>query len=325
MVGILQQVFPWLFEGPRTGDLSSDNDSTLTMRLTAGLVSYLLFLSDTCTAGSTLLKRDADFESVRTHLQHSYQKLEPESPAKYFHESTFHIHYDGRFANKPLRNEDRRDRLTGLMRTYISFMRGIGAETWLMHGTLLGWWWNRRILPWDSDLDVLVSEKSIDHMAAYYNMTVHKFHYGDGELVCSYLLEVNPHYWNGTVDLDNKIDARWIDMDYGLFIDITTLRRNMTARAEGNADAVMVKDKHHYLYDDIYPLRETSFEGVPVKIPYAYVDILIEEYGADALSMVAYQAHRFDATMREWVVDTTPARRPSQMGFWERLQYDWFS
>ena len=270
------------------------------------------------------IKRDADFESVRTHLGHSYQNSEPGSPNKYFHESTFHIHYDGRFAGKPLNHDERRNRLAALMRTYLSFMKSIGAQTWLMHGTLLGWWWNRRILPWDSDLDVMISEKSIDHLAAYHNMTVHKYRC-ELEQVCSYLLEINPHCRNGSVDVDNTIDARWIDMDVGLFIDVTTLRRNLTARAEGNADAVMVKDEHHYLYDDIYPLRETMFEGVPVNVPYASPGILIDEYGAEALSTVGYQTHRFDSREDEWVVDTTKPVPLSQMSFWERVKQDWFS
>ena len=36
-----------------------------------------------------------------------------------------------------------------------------------MHGTLLGWYWNRKVMPWDSDLDVMVSEKSLHFLASY--------------------------------------------------------------------------------------------------------------------------------------------------------------
>lgn len=31
------------------------------------------------------------------------------------------------------------------MQTFLSTMADIGAETWIMHGTLLGWWWNQKV------------------------------------------------------------------------------------------------------------------------------------------------------------------------------------
>ena len=31
------------------------------------------------------------------------------------------------------------------MQTYLSSMLDIGAETWIIHGTLLGWWWNGKV------------------------------------------------------------------------------------------------------------------------------------------------------------------------------------
>lgn len=181
-------------------------------------------------------------------------------------------------------------------------MSDIGAETWLMHGTLLGWYWNRKVLPWDSDVDVMVSEKSMYHLAAYYNMTVHHYKIPGIAQGRDFLLEINPHCYNNvTKDWSNKIDARWIDTDTGLFIDITTLRRNFTAEAFGGDGAMMVKDGHRYLYDDIYPLRESDFEGVPAKVPFAYAKLLEFEYTAESLSKTEYEHHRFDAVKQEWL------------------------
>ncbi|TKA75377.1 hypothetical protein B0A55_06017 [Friedmanniomyces simplex] len=259
-----------------------------------------------------LATRDAPFEQVRESPTWSHQNADEDEPDKYFHESTFSEHYDGRFADRPLNYDERRSHLTALMQTYLSTMNDIGAETWIMHGSLLGWYWSRKILPWDSDIDVMVSEQSIHHLANYYNMTVHTFDLGsDSDDVeshsSSYLLEINPHYTNSTLDSVNKIDARWIDTATGLFIDITTLRRNTTAEALGIEDAMMmVKDKHHYNYDDIFPLRHSDFEGYPAKIPFAYAELLIEEYGEKALSDVYYQNHRFDPEKGEWVALRNP-------------------
>lgn len=181
-------------------------------------------------------------------------------------------------------------------------MNDIGAETWIMHGSLLGWWWNRKIMPWDSDIDVQMSEKSMHHLADYYNMTVHHYKLPGIPEGRDYMLEINPHYINGsTADKLNVIDARWVDTETGLFIDITTLRRNETAEALGMTGAMMCKDRHHYMFDDIFPLRESIFEDTPVKIPYAYSELLVEEYGAKALVSKDVENHHFDQERMEWI------------------------
>ena len=249
---------------------------------------------------SGLHARDAPFEEVRTRLWRNYNDPEVDQPEKYFHEASFHQHYDGRFGGRTLRQDERMSHLRALIQSYLSSMDDIGVETWIMHGTLLGWYWNRQIMPWDTDLDVMVSERSIHHLADYYNMTYHRYHLPDMGSGRDYLLEINPHYASDEVDGANRIDARWIDTETGLFIDITTLRRNKTAQASGEPDAMMAKDKHHYLYDEIYPLRFSSFEGAPVKVPFAYPELLIEEYSEKALAYIFYADHRFEPERLIW-------------------------
>lgn len=31
------------------------------------------------------------------------------------------------------------------MQSYLMTMADLGAETWIIHGTLMGWWWNRKV------------------------------------------------------------------------------------------------------------------------------------------------------------------------------------
>jgi hypothetical protein len=57
----------------------------------------------------------------------------------------FHPHIDGRFADSQLGYLERNDVLKALVQSYLSAMVDIGVETWLMHGTLIGWWWNRKV------------------------------------------------------------------------------------------------------------------------------------------------------------------------------------
>ena len=51
-----------------------------------------------------------------------------------------------RFASQAIAESEKIPHLTALVRTYLSTMADIGVETWLMHGTLLGWWWNQKVV-----------------------------------------------------------------------------------------------------------------------------------------------------------------------------------
>ncbi|EOD50336.1 putative mannosylphosphorylation protein [Neofusicoccum parvum UCRNP2] len=254
------------------------------------------------TRDPAIRRRDADFLSVKTKNKQDHSGKGGDPVEKYFHESTFHPHYDGRFAETTLPYDDRLSNLTALVQTYLSTMHDIGAETWIMHGSLLGWWWNRKIMPWDTDIDVQMSEQSMHYLASYYNMTVHHFNIPGTDLSRDYMIEVNPHYVNGsTDDWLNVIDARWIDTETGLFIDITTVRHDKEKEENGNPGWMYCKDKHHFKYDDIFPLRDSTFENMPVKIPYAYTALLQEEYGARSLTNTRYEGHRFDQQTMEWI------------------------
>ena len=105
-----------------------------------------------------------------------------------------------------------------------------------------------QILPWDSDIDVQMTVDTMQFLASYYNLSVWHYHLPHIPEGRDYILEMNPDFAiNGPNDKWNMIDGRWIDTETGLFIDITTLRPNKTARAEGVEGALMCKDRHHYL------------------------------------------------------------------------------
>ncbi|CAL3972276.1 unnamed protein product [Diplocarpon coronariae] len=253
-------------------------------------------------AAFAVQKRDADFSSVRSRIHKDMSGRKGDPVEKYFRVGLFrfHPHYDGRFADHQLGYHERKQALSNLIQTYLRTFSDLGVETWLMHGTLLGWWWNRKILPWDSDLDMQVSEASMHYLASYYNMSV--FHYRTPRIPKGrdYLLEINPHYVDREqTDRLNVIDARWIDTDSGLFIDITTARYNTTHPA--GPGMLSCKDGHEYRDTYIFPLRDTLFEGTPAKIPSGYRDILEAEYKHKALTETEYEGHRFDEAQLEWI------------------------
>lgn len=149
-----------------------------------------------------------------------------------------------------------------------------------------------KIFPWDNDLDVQVSEPTIHFLAKHYNMTEHHFESAGVEGSRSYLLDINPNYVvRSTKDKLNKIDGRWIDMSTGLFIDITAVRRDDQKRQEGAEGALICKDNHTYEESQIFPLRNSNFEGVSVKIPYAYIELLEEEYSPRSLTNTRYHGY----------------------------------
>lgn len=54
-------------------------------------------------------------------------------------------HYDHRYEHGVLNDDLRRDAQLHMMRAYLVFFERNGMETWLAHGTLLGWWWNAKV------------------------------------------------------------------------------------------------------------------------------------------------------------------------------------
>lgn len=67
---------------------------------------------------------------------------------KYFHEpgrDDILGHYDIRFFTKPIDDAERAETLTHMIRAYLNFFNENELETWIAHGTLLGWWWNGKV------------------------------------------------------------------------------------------------------------------------------------------------------------------------------------
>ncbi|CRK14844.1 hypothetical protein BN1723_010499 [Verticillium longisporum] len=84
---------------------------------------------------------------------------------KYFHEPSGSLglgHYDARFFKEELGYDEHRVALRNLIRAYLTVCSENKVETWLAHGTLLGWWWNGQVMPWDYDLDVQMSAATLD-------------------------------------------------------------------------------------------------------------------------------------------------------------------
>ncbi len=246
------------------------------------------------------------------------QSQSPSSPPefKYFHEpgtSDDLGHYDARFFRGTVPYDQHRPALRHLIRSYLTILPALGVDTWLAHGTLLGWWWNGRILPWDADLDVQVASSSLEYLGRFHNQSLHSYHYLEEPLSCvpnasdpspnhsqaqtqptpprrvekTYLLDINPHHSNPNRGIGlNVIDARWIDTDNGMFIDITGLRERTPDTQPGLWGC---KNFHRYTTRQLWPMRETEFEGVKAKVPFDFDRALVSEYGRKALVLEEWE------------------------------------
>lgn len=76
-----------------------------------------------------------------------------------------------RFFRREVVYDEHRVVLRGLVHSYLDAMAARGVETWLAHGTLLGWWWSGAVMPWDYDLDVQVSNHTMQWLADGLNHT----------------------------------------------------------------------------------------------------------------------------------------------------------
>ncbi|KAF4972920.1 hypothetical protein FZEAL_9478 [Fusarium zealandicum] len=245
---------------------------------------------------------------------------------KYFHEAGNNVelgHYDRRFFKKKVPYAEHRLILRDLIRSYLTTMDGYGVETWIAHGTLLGWWWNGQIMPWDYDLDVQVSNGTMQWMGDTINCTETVWNYTEadtGDFVSKkYLLDINPHH----VDIDrtdgrNVIDARWIDMDTGMYVDLTVLRE----READRPGVWSCKNLHRYDSQDLWPMRVTVFEGVKARVPFNFNEILIEEYDTKSLVTESWSGHRWDHDIKSWVQESEDEANQRKLEAFERKQAD---
>ena len=203
---------------------------------------------------------------------------------RYFPLSPLSTHLDARFAasTRPTAPE-RQVTLTRLLQSFIGTMEDVGITTWLAHGSLLAWYWSARIFPWEWDLDVHVHLRGLQKLASCCNGSVYE--YGKGE---RYLLDVNAFVWerNGMVDSANRIDARWIDLATGLYVDITAVEE---ADDGERGELLKAKDGHQYRKKNMLPLKIVSFEVVEVLVPGNVTVLLEQEYGTEALVRTVFR------------------------------------
>lgn len=217
-------------------------------------------------------------------------------------------HYDWRFFEKLLEPQDEQIVMRGLIQTWLKLCRVHGLHTWLAHGTLLLWYWNGTPFPWDTDVDVQMPIRDLHKLARQFNQLVIIDTGNDPE---------RPRYGRYYVDVatsikqrvkgngQNNIDARLIDLDTGVFIDITGLarapRRIPPRYGRVPPPVFQCRNNHFLLLDELLPLKVTLYEGEWAYVPNKFSQVLVNEYKQKLLEKYTHQGHIFVDAIGFWI------------------------
>ncbi|KAJ3320471.1 hypothetical protein HDV06_005294 [Boothiomyces sp. JEL0866] len=179
---------------------------------------------------------------------------------KYFYEDEKIHHLDYRFSKGAEDDQTKFQIIHELFKQWAMFSDSVEIPYWIMHGTLLGWKWGGKTMPFDDDIDVQVISNNLYDLQKYHNQTIARH----------YILEVNPNHLVRSKQVNNVIDARFIDTRNGHFIDITGVSEYRRFLA--------CKTPRYYNFDYIFPLVRTTFEGIPTWRPNEYQGLLRREY-----------------------------------------------
>ncbi|GEQ71904.1 hypothetical protein JCM33374_g5590 [Metschnikowia sp. JCM 33374] len=249
--------------------------------------------------------------------------LDLKEPRNTRHEGGWH--YDWRFFNDGLfydregwtkaeRSERASIVIERLSRNWNRFAEEKGIVSWIMHGPLLSWYWDGLMFPYDVDIDIQMPISELTRLAREYNQTLVIENPSEG--YGRYLIDVGTYIHNRERSYTgNHIDARFIDVDSGIYIDITGLSQSSTnlpkeydlkpivSKQDGDSSAEVYNDrrKHFYTLPQISPLRYSMMGGVPLYVPHEIRERLEWEYSR-GLTSYEYRGWYFVPKLQLWVM-----------------------
>lgn len=233
---------------------------------------------------------------------------------------------DWRFfdAKKALDFNMKSEILHRLMRAWLHFTSKIAhIDTWVSHGSLIGWYWNGLHLPYDSDIDMQVSVGGLLKLIQGYNNTVIlDYTDADSGVYNSFYLDIGPYFGaRGRGNSLNLVDARFIDINTGILIDITAVATMLVSEAEklkakeGVLSAFekqellralaegeqVIYDKNYKFYrlGQINPLLPTKLENEVAYVPNNY-EVLAKNVFSD-MDKSYVKGYKYRKNLRLWV------------------------
>lgn len=189
------------------------------------------------------------------------------------------FHYDAFFFHSPkfeLNPQLKQASIHGLLHTLITLVNAYGLHGWIAHGNLLAWSFNGINFPWDDDVDYQMPIQDLHTLAEFCNQTLvlQDPHYGNGRYWLDFGNLVGRNKGNGK----NNIDARLIDVDSGLFIDITGMSFNSEVIADRDYELLreFVTDNKELLYSIAADssMTEASISTIDHISPEDYIKVI---------------------------------------------------
>lgn len=217
------------------------------------------------------------------------------------------------FFKRYISDRERQSVIHHMVRAWFQFAESNGFVSWINYGSLLGWAYNGVEMPWDTDVDVQMPIVHLDRLGRQFNksLIVENPRYGNAK----YLLEISPTYTrqgNGK----NHIDARFIDINNGLYIDISALSHTNDQPPKSyykdlNEDEIFktrpvhCKNWNWHSLEELLPIRHTYFEGASIYIPRNVSGSLTRKYGSGLLKGMSnhFADHNYQKDIKLWVPD----------------------
>lgn len=227
-----------------------------------------------------------------------------------------HIAYP--FFKRYIGDRERQSIIHHMIRAWFQFANSYGFISWINYGSLLGWAYNGVNMPWDTDVDIQLPINHLDRLAQNFNQSliIENPKFGNGK----FLLEISPTYirqGNGK----NFIDARFIDINSGIYIDISALSHtnfkppSQFSNTEKNFP-IHCKNWNWHDLNQINPIRHTYFEGASVYIPHNVSTLLSQKYGESSYTTNHhFHNHNYQKDIRMWVSDDICPKSPGLSRF----------
>lgn len=257
----------------------------------------------------TMKNRSPEDEKYFKFLQ--YSKLNPDVRQFYFTFPTLKIdnqaelhHYTFPWVRQVISHEQRITVIHHLIRSWFKFAEQADLISWFNYGNSIGWYFNAMNLPWDNDIDVQVSINDLDKIGRFHNNTliIEDPNIGDN----LFWLHTDPFYLKENIE--QFIDARYIDIKTGIYIDISALWHDsvsppLKVRVKEGEIGIRCKHKNWFAFSDIFPIKRTIYEGAQ---SYKVRDIpsaLIKEYGRRPMKVFHFANHNWQPDIGLWVQD----------------------
>jgi hypothetical protein len=177
---------------------------------------------------------------------------------KYFHEPSEDPHYDIRYYKYSLSLPKKQDILREMFGKLSKFLNANNVKCSLSYGTLLGYYRHRDIIPWDDDIDVSMFWLDLEKLP-------HR------EMISNrYLWDRNIKATPGLHDNNNKVIARLICIETGVFIDVFAQYQKDDKIISSDGDILNKKD--------ILPFRTVTFLDITSYIPNNTKQVLLDLY-----------------------------------------------